>query len=201
MTSTQPSSYVDLWWLPLGAGGAAVVGASGRAFETVAAARAHRKPQPLFHSALQVRLDGAHTLIEMTPAWGPAAHPADTVATGPVGLRVLGRSPLFRYEVHRWPGGIIADLTEAVESPRRLSVDRRRAELLLSLAPSFPSATWGRDPGHVGDMWNSNSLTSWLLARSGHDLSEVGPPRGGRAPGWAAGLAEAAHATGRAVAP
>ena len=37
-------------------------------------------------------------------------------------------------------------------------------------------------------MWNSNSLTSWLLARTGHDMTTIRPPNGGRAPGWHAGL-------------
>lgn len=40
----------------------------------------------------------------------------------------------------------------------------------------------------AGDMWNSNSLVSWLLARSGHDTDAIGPPPNGRAPGWSAGL-------------
>jgi hypothetical protein len=37
-------------------------------------------------------------------------------------------------------------------------------------------------------MWNSNSLISWLIARSGLDVEAVHPPAGGRAPGWDAGL-------------
>jgi hypothetical protein len=37
-------------------------------------------------------------------------------------------------------------------------------------------------------MWNSNSLISWLLARGGIAVEAVGPPAGGRAPGWRAGL-------------
>jgi hypothetical protein len=45
----------------------------------------------------------------------------------------------------------------------------------------------------TGEMWNSNSLTAWLLAGSGHDLAVVEPPTGGRAPGWSAGLALAVH--------
>lgn len=170
--------------------------ASGRAFEAVTAAHGHRARRPLFHSALQVQLDGIRTVVEMTPAWGPAAAPGDTVATGPVGLRLLGRSRFFRYEVHRALDGVIPDLAEAVESPRRLSADHDRARWLLSLVPSFPGHPWGRDPGHVGDMWNSNSLTSWLLSHSGHDLAAVGPPRHGRAPGWTAGLAVALRQQG-----
>ena len=90
-------------------------------------------------------------------------------------------------------GGTIPDLAEAVDSPRRVSSDAVRAELMLSLAPAFPTATWGRDELGAGEMWNSNSLVAWLLARSGHDLSTIHPPQGGRAPGWSAGLVVAAR--------
>jgi hypothetical protein len=40
-------------------------------------------------------------------------------------------------------------------------------------------------------MWNSNSVISWLLARSGLPTNAIGPPAGGRAPGWQAGLVTA----------
>jgi hypothetical protein len=50
---------------------------------------------------------------------------------------------------------------------------------------------WGRDQIGAGDMWNSNSVISWLLARAGLDMDGIEPPDGGRAPGWAAGLAAA----------
>ena len=69
-----------------------------------------------------------------------------------------------------------------------MATDRVRSELLLRLVPQVPALTWGRDETEVGDMWNSNSLTSWLLASSGHDPTSVVPPDGGRAPGWQAGL-------------
>ena len=42
-------------------------------------------------------------------------------------------------------------------------------------------------------MWNSNSLISWLLARSGIETAPIHPPLGGRAPGWHAGLVVAAR--------
>ena len=45
-------------------------------------------------------------------------------------------------------------------------------------------------------MWNSNSLVAWLLATSGHDVTSLAPPGGGRAPGWTAGL-ELAQRTGQ----
>jgi hypothetical protein len=42
-------------------------------------------------------------------------------------------------------------------------------------------------------MWNSNSLISWLLARSGHDTGRLAVPLHGRAPGRSAGLVVAAR--------
>ena len=98
------------------------------------------------------------------------------VAEGSVGLAWLGRSRLFRYEVHRWKYGVIADAAEAVDSPQRLSNDRDLAQRVLDLVPAFPTCTWGRDDLVAGEMWNSNSLTSWLLARSGHDTKGLEPP-------------------------
>jgi hypothetical protein len=58
---------------------------------------------------------------------------------------------------------------------------------------SVPSLTWGRDELRTGDVWNSNSLTSWLLARTGHDMTTIRPPSRGRAPGWHAGAALASR--------
>jgi hypothetical protein len=89
--------------------------------------------------------------------------------------------------------GVIPDLAEAVASPRQVSHDVAHARRLLDLVPSVPAVTWGRDELHTGDMWNSNSLTAWLLARSGHETLDLGPPAHGRAPGWHAGLIVAAR--------
>jgi hypothetical protein len=47
---------------------------------------------------------------------------------------------------------------------------------------------WGRDELGTGEMWNSNSLTSWLIARSGLRPESIHLPTRGRAPGWDAGL-------------
>ena len=76
-------------------------------------------------------------------------------------------------------------------SPQRLSTDVTAAQRLLDLVPAFPTVTWGRDELGTGDMWNSNSLIAWLLARSGHDVDLVKLPANGRAPGWSAGLVAA----------
>ena len=113
------------------------------------------------------------------------------VATGPVGSRHAGRWRLFRYEVRWWRGGSIPDLGEAVGGPRRLSRDPAVARRLLDLAATVPTPVWGRDELHAGEMWNSNSVTAWLIARAGLPTVDLRPPPGGRAPGWDAGLAAA----------
>jgi hypothetical protein len=40
-------------------------------------------------------------------------------------------------------------------------------------------------------MWNSNSTISWLITRTGLDIAIARLPRGGRAPGWHAGIVAA----------
>jgi hypothetical protein len=127
-------------------------------------------------------------VIEQAPVRDGRGDQRGVVAEGPVGSRRLGRFRLFRYEVRRWRNGAIPDIDEAVESPRRLATDEARAQRLLALVPQIPTPTWGRDELTTGDMWNSNSVTSWLLTRSGIDTASVKPPPGGRAPGWQAGL-------------
>lgn len=190
------SASVDLYWLPLGAGdNTRCVRTNGRVFEWVAARHEHREQCDLYHSALEVRIRPYRFFIEMTPAWSTDAPDRGVVCEGPVGLRWLGRSRLFRYEVRCWRDGVIPDIAAAVDSPRRLSTDSARAAQVLSLAPTFPTATWGRDEFGTGDMWNSNALVAWLLARSGHDTDSIGPPAHGRAPGWTAGLVVAGRST------
>jgi len=110
------------------------------------------------------------------------------VAEGPVGAYAAGRFRLFRYEIRRWRDGIVPDIAEAIESPRRVSDDPERARRLLELVPEVPAPVWGRDELRAGEMWNSNSLTSWLIVRSGLDVDSIRAPRGGRAPGWRAGI-------------
>jgi hypothetical protein len=185
---------VDLYWLPLGAGGR-FVRANGRAYEALAAGVQRRARCDLYHSALEVRVAGERYVIEQAPVWNLKERERGVVAEGPVGAPWLGRFTAFRYEVRRWRNGVIPDRGEAVDSPRRLSSEPDRARELLDLVPRCPTATWGRDEQRAGEMWNSNSLISWLLARSGHDTSAIAPPAGGRAPGWRAGLVVAGRAT------
>lgn len=182
---------VDLYWIPLGAGaGGALVRVSGRCYEAIAAVVERRQRQLLFHSALEVRVDGATTTIEMTPVWVTRGE-RGVVAEGAVGLRQLGRWSIFRYEVRRWAGGSIPDAAHAIGGAVRITDDAAVARRVLDLVAMVPTATWGRDELGTGDMWNSNSVVSWSLARAGVVLDDVRPPDGGRAPGWLAGLAVA----------
>lgn len=182
---------VDLYWIPLGAGaGGALVRWSGRCYEMVAATLGRRRRQALFHSALEVRIDGVTTAIEMTPVWITRGE-RGVVGEGPVGLRSLRRWRVFRYEVRRWTGGSIPDVAEAIGGAVRVSGDPSVARMVLGLVPLVPLVTWGRDELGTGDMWNSNSVVSWLLTRVGIGLDDVCPPGDGRAPGWDAGIAAA----------
>lgn len=177
---------IDLYWLPLGAGGHSVR-LNGKVFEWFAAQFERRDRCDLYHSALQVYVPEGRFVVEQAPAWGEGSR-RGVVAGGAVGARVLGRLRLFRYEVRSWRDGIIPDIAEAVESPVRLTDRPEYARLVLELAPQVPTPVWGRDELGAGEMWNSNSTISWLLARSGLDVESILLPRGGRAPGWNAGL-------------
>jgi hypothetical protein len=190
---TGPAS-VNLFWLPLGAGGRSVR-LNGQLFEAVIARHERRATRNLYHSALEVCLGARRFVVEMAPAWTSTPHERGVVGGGPVGSKWCGRSALFRYEVRCWQDGVIADVHEAVESPVLMSESEPRARTLLDLVSAVPDLTWGRDERRVGQMWNSNSVTSWLLTSSGHDLRAVVPPSQGRAPGWGAGVAVAEQVT------
>ena len=110
---------------------------------------------------------------------------------GAVFSRRLARYRVCRYEVRRWLDGVIPDIAEAVASPQRLTDDRERARRVLELVEAVPALVWGRDELGTGDMWNSNSVVAWLLARSDLGAEAIRPPVRGRAPGWRAGLVTA----------
>ena len=187
---------VELYWIPLGAGaGGGFVRWSGRCYEAIAASLGRRRRQQLFHSALEVSVDGVTSVIEMTPVWITRGE-RGVVGEGPVGLRGLRRWRAFRYEVRRWSGGSIPDVAEAIGGAVRVSSDAVVAGRVFELVPGVPLATWGRDELGTGDMWNSNSVVSWLLASADIELDEIRPPGNGRAPGWDAGIV-AASASGR----
>ena len=178
---------VDLYWLPLGAGGHSVR-INGEVYEALTAFLARRPTCDLYHSALIVTLPEARFTIESAPIPDLRGDRRGVVAEGAVGSRRLARSRLFRYELRCWRGGVIPDLVEAVDSPRRLTDDPQVAQLVLDLMPSVPTPVWGRDELGAGEMWNSNSVVSWLLVCAGLEIEEIRPPAGGRAPGWDAGI-------------
>lgn len=177
---------IDLYWLPLGAGGHSVR-LNGKAFEAGAALLQRRERRDLYHAALEVTAPDGRWVIEQAPAWS-GNEERGVVAEGAVGMRAAGRLRLFRYEVRCWLDGEIPDLAEAVESPRRVSDDPDDGRRLLELVRLAPTPTWGRDELGAGEMWNSNSLVSWLIVRTGIDAESIPLPSGGRAPGWSAGI-------------
>ncbi len=194
----EGSVAVDLYWIPLGAG-AHVVRVSGKLFEALSALVQRRPRCDLYHSALEVRLPEARFVIEQAPIQPSDPPERGVVAEGAVGARAAGRFRLFRYEVRRWRDGNIPDVAEAVASPHRLSADPDCARRLLELVPQVPTPVWGRDELRAGEMWNSNSMISWLIARSGLDAESIQLPLGGRAPGWRAGIVIARRQQVRAI--
>lgn len=165
---------IDLYWLPLGAGGHSVR-LNGRVFEALTARLDRRDRRDLYDSALEVRVPEARFVIEMAPIRRSDDAERGVVAEGAVGAHTAGRLRLFRYKVRRWRDGFIPDVSEAVDGPRRLSRKLDRARRLLVLVPEVPTPVWGRDELQAGEMWNSNSLISWLIL-SQRARCRVDPP-------------------------
>jgi hypothetical protein len=170
--SAPPSTAVELSWIPLGAGGHCVR-FNGRVFEAVQARRGHRVRRDIYHATLGITTAASHFVIELAPAQAPPAQAR--------GLR------WFRYEVRCWEGGTIPDITEAVET-RVVSTNSETAQQILDQIRLVPSLVWGRDEMGAGEMWNSNSVVSWVLVRSGIDAAVMPLPARGCAPGWDAGI-------------
>jgi hypothetical protein len=187
MRASTSDAAVELYWIPLGAGGHSVR-FNGRVFEALVAVREHRPRRDLYHAALVIESEGDRYTIEVAPSPDADEASRGVAATGAVGSRRLRRLRLFRYEVRCWRGGSIPDLGEAVSGPCRLTADPRGARRLLDLVPAVPTPVWGRDELKAGEMWNSNSVAAWLIASAGLPVDTVRPPQRGRAPGWDAGL-------------
>lgn len=187
-----PSAAVDLYWIPLGAG-QRVVRLSGKLIEAISARLQRRRSYDLYHSALVVVVPQGRFVIEQAPVPDALGGRRGVVLEGPVGTKHARRFRRFSYEVRRWRDGVIPDISAAVSSPRRVSDNLAQASRILDLVPCSPALVWGRDERHTGEMWNSNSVTSWLLASGGIDADRIQPPHGGRAPGWRSGLVLAAR--------
>ena len=96
---------VDLYWLPLGAGGHCVR-FNGRVYEALLAAWQRRARCDLYHAALMVAVDGERFAIEVGPSTDDDLAARGVVACGAVGSAWAGRLRLFRYEVRRWRDGL-----------------------------------------------------------------------------------------------
>lgn len=186
---------VELLWIPLGAG-QHVVRISGRVFEALAALIQHRPACDLYHAALIVAVPDGRYVIEMTPVPDQHGEKRGVVAGGAVGSRWLGKLRIFRYEIRRWHNGVIPDAHHAAATTT-LQLDVADAQRILDLVPSVPTPVWGRDQFDAGEMWNSNSVTSWILQRCGVDTTRLAPPNGGRAPGWDAGIVVSARSANK----
>jgi hypothetical protein len=185
---------IDLHWIPLGVG-TSLVRLGGRTYEATVAVRDRRPRRRLYHSALVAGTPLGKVFMEMAaipPRSTPAAR--GVVREGPVGMRWLGRFRIFRYEIRRWVDGSIPDLESAVGGAVRITDDPAVVAAILDLVAAVPTPVWGRDELGTGEMWNSNSVVSWVLERAGVLAAAGSPPFGGRAPGWDAGVAVARRA-------
>jgi hypothetical protein len=190
--------FVDLYWLPVGAGLqfplAQIQGATLGLYERVSALLARRAPGRLYHSALKLGTRHGRYSVEVRPV--QAREAVQPVLTGSVGWPGAGRFRWLRYEVACLPGQPLPDEAWAVAAPLRLTEDCEEAERVYALLPKIPALTWGRTARAGGEAWTSNSAISWLLAAAGLDGASIEIPSGGRAIGWAAGLAAAASRLG-----
>lgn len=181
-----PATRLELYWIPLGSG-ARVVRTSGRIFEALMAFVQRRPSCSLYHSALVAHTPEGPWFVEMTPV-PDLTQDRGVVGEGAVGARLLGRFRVFRYEIRRWRDGTIPDLGDAVASPVLVTDEVSAVRHALDLVAQVPTPVWGRDELDAGEMWNSNSVVSWVLARAGLLDAAGSPPTGGRAPGWDAGV-------------
>lgn len=168
---------VDLYWLPLGAGGS-FVRFNGSVYEAFHAVVERRSPLALYHCGLEVRVLEGRFVIELTPVPDRNGAARGVVGEGPVGSRWLARSRLFRYELRCWRDGVIADVDRAVASPQRLTDDPGRARRLLADVASAPMLVWGRDELRVGE------TSSGSGRRSGTDEGSPHRPRRCGTPAW-----------------
>jgi hypothetical protein len=177
---------VDLYWIPLGAGQPSVR-FNGFVYERVVSLIQYRTPRAIYHSALCLTLPEARYMVEMTPEH---RNPEDrgVVARGAVGSRLVRGIRLFRYEIRRWPEGVVPDLAFAVDSPVRVTDDPARTRRVFDALAFVPTPVWGRDELDLGEMWTCNSVIAWALAQGGADTDSLHWPPNSCAPGWDAGL-------------
>jgi hypothetical protein len=186
------TTTVELSWIPLGAG-QHIVKFSGLVFEAISALVQRRERCDIYHAALTIAVPAGRYSIEMTPVPDRCGSERGVVGEGAVGLKWLGYFRMFRYEIRCWLGGVIPDASAAIGTTV-VSTDPACAQHLLAILPNVPTPVWGRDELNAGDMWNSNSVISWLLTQGNVDLTQLKLPDRGRAPGWSSGVVVANRA-------
>ena len=103
-------SGIDLYWIPLGAGGNGYVRLNGRVYEAIKARLEGRRSFDLYHTALEVRVPEGRFIIEnVWPSPDADTRSRGVVMEGPVFNRRLARFRPFRYEVRCWRDGVIPD--------------------------------------------------------------------------------------------
>ena len=132
----REDAAVDLYWLPLGAGGRSVR-LNGRVFEAVAARLDGRRACDLYHSALVVRVPEGRFVIEQAPIPDGDGAERGVVAEGPSGT--AGRAP---------PAVPLRGATLARRRhPRRRRSRREPAAADTGRTPARDaSSTWRRSP-------------------------------------------------------
>lgn len=186
-------SYVDLYWIPVGAGTTFQRG-SLLLYEFVAAALGRRGRRTLVHAGLTGSIEGRRFTMELMPA--PRGPNVRGEVIGPVGARWAGRLRVFRYQVCVFEKDALPDQQWAVTPPVRMTEDANTVSRILELSRTVPAYVWGRRrPGHP-EMWTSDSSASWILTKAGVDAEGIALPERCRAPGWSAGLVEAKGAGG-----
>ena len=136
-------AHIDLYWLPLGAGGH-FVRLNGRVFEAVAARVGRRAPQALYHSALEVHGADGTFVIEQAPVGDAHGERRGVVAEGPVGARFARHFRLFRYEIRRWPDGADPGRRRGRREPAAPDrATRWSAQRVLELIAADPDARSG----------------------------------------------------------
>lgn len=116
MEPTPPLVAVDLYWLPLGAGGHSVR-LNGKVFEAAVALLERRRRFDLYHSALEVHVPEGRFTIESCPVPNANGQERGAVAGGPVGSRWAGRLRIFRYEIRCWRDGVSQTLAKLSRAP------------------------------------------------------------------------------------
>ena len=195
---------LDLYWLPLGAGGHSVrvqrphLRGGGRSPRCAAAA-------PSVTTSTTRRSTGDDAGGHPTQSRWSAAKAlvsAEAADHGAVAGGARGQPPARPLGAVSIRDPLLSVAARSQTSRRRLrapaAADRRPCSCsggsvleLVPLRSDLRSGGWTRS--QTGEMWNSNSLVSWLLVSHRPDVGRADRlPVGGRAPGWQAGIAVAA---------